>query len=53
MEIPFLSLKAINKKYEDFLKVAFEKFLNSGFYMLGKSVKTFETNFAQYFDYKM
>lgn len=48
MEIPFLSLQAINKKYEDFLKVAFEEFLNSGFYMLGKSVKTFETNFAQY-----
>ncbi len=48
MEIPFLSLKAINHKYDDFLKLAFDEFLNAGYYMLAKNVNTFEINFAKY-----
>lgn len=48
MEIPFLSLKAINQKYDDFLKLAFDEFLNAGYYMLAKSVNSFEINFAKY-----
>jgi dTDP-4-amino-4,6-dideoxygalactose transaminase len=52
MEIPFLSLKAINEKYEDLLKGAFENFLNSSSYILGNNVKSFETNFANYCEAK-
>ena len=48
MEVPFLSLKQANMKYEDELKIAFESFLSYGYYILGNSVSTFELNFAAY-----
>lgn len=50
MEIPFLSLKESNSKYEFFLKQAFADFLETGHYMLGKNVLNFEKKFAKYCD---
>jgi dTDP-4-amino-4,6-dideoxygalactose transaminase len=48
MFIPFLPLKNINASYEVEFKSAFDKFLNSGNYILGRAVKEFESNFADY-----
>ncbi len=46
--IPFLDLKRINRKYKSELQDEFEKFLDSGWYILGARVKQFETEFADY-----
>ena len=46
--IPFLDLQAINARFESQFQKEFEQFLASGHYILGNSVQTFETNFANY-----
>ncbi|HTJ10954.1 MAG TPA: DegT/DnrJ/EryC1/StrS family aminotransferase [Dinghuibacter sp.] len=46
--IPFLDLKGINTRYQDELKEAFDRVLDSGWYILGKEVKDFEQAFAEY-----
>jgi dTDP-4-amino-4,6-dideoxygalactose transaminase len=46
--IPFLDLKKINSQYENELKEAFEKVLNSGRYVLGEESEKFEKEFAKY-----
>jgi dTDP-4-amino-4,6-dideoxygalactose transaminase len=46
--IPFLDLRAINAAHDYELKKAFERVLNSGWYILGKEVKSFENSFAEY-----
>ncbi|WP_166967623.1 DegT/DnrJ/EryC1/StrS family aminotransferase [Yeosuana marina] len=46
--IKFLDLKAVNKRYENDLKKAFNNFLNSGQYILGQQVLEFERSFAKY-----
>jgi dTDP-4-amino-4,6-dideoxygalactose transaminase len=46
--IPFLDLKKINKPFEKQFKASFQDFLNSGYYVLGKSVENFESEFAEY-----
>ncbi len=46
--IKFLDLKQINQQYKSELKTAFDRVLDSGWYILGEEVKTFETNFANY-----
>ncbi len=46
--IPFLDLKAINKRFEAEFQSSFQQFLNSGYYILGSQVKLFEANFANY-----
>jgi len=46
--IPFLDLRKINARYEDEFKVVFNRFLNSGHYILGNEVKAFENKFADY-----
>ncbi|MGO4478338.1 DegT/DnrJ/EryC1/StrS family aminotransferase [Massilia sp. 2TAF26] len=46
--IPFLDLKAINLAHEAELKVAFDRVLQSGWYILGTEVKAFEQEFAEY-----
>lgn len=46
--IEFLNLNRINKQYESSFKLEFQKFLDSGYYILGDAVKQFETNFATY-----
>lgn len=46
--IPFLDLKAVNTRFEEEFHLKFQKFLDSGYYILGSEVKLFEANFARY-----
>jgi len=46
--IKFLDLKAVNDRYADEMKAAFNRLLESGWYLLGKELETFEANFADY-----
>ncbi|WP_264565182.1 DegT/DnrJ/EryC1/StrS family aminotransferase [Flavobacterium sp. N3904] len=46
--IQFLDLKKINEPYETAFQEKLKSVLASGWYILGKEVKEFETNFAQY-----
>jgi dTDP-4-amino-4,6-dideoxygalactose transaminase len=46
--IPFLDLKKINAQYENELKEACGRVIDSGWYVLGKEVSEFEKEFASY-----
>jgi dTDP-4-amino-4,6-dideoxygalactose transaminase len=46
--IPFLDLKGINARDRAELVAAFERVLDSGWYILGEEVAAFEREFAQY-----
>ena len=46
--IPFLNLKKINKQYEKEIKEAVNRVIDSGWYILGEEVKSFEEEFANY-----
>jgi dTDP-4-amino-4,6-dideoxygalactose transaminase len=46
--IKFLDLQKINQQYRTDLKKAFERVLDSGWYILGNEVKQFENDFASY-----
>ncbi len=46
--IPFLDLKASQMELSEQLQSAFERVLNSGWYVLGEEVKQFEMEFADY-----
>lgn len=46
--IKFLDLLTINKQHKDELKKAFERVLDSGWYIMGDELKNFETEFAAY-----
>ncbi|WP_147678939.1 DegT/DnrJ/EryC1/StrS family aminotransferase [Algibacter pacificus] len=46
--IKFLDLKLINKRFEIEFKAKFDRFLNSGQYILGEEVLKFEKEFAAY-----
>lgn len=46
--IQFLDLHTINARFEPEYQVVFQKFLDSGHYILGNEVQTFETQFAAY-----
>ena len=46
--IPFLDLKAINKKHRKSLIDAATRVIDSGWYVLGQEVKAFEKEFAAY-----
>lgn len=46
--IPFLDLKAINQQYRDELLEAITKVFDSGWYVQGTEVKSFEQEFAGY-----
>lgn len=46
--IPFLDLQSINKQYTTDLKEACSRVIDSGWYILGNEVKTFENEFAAY-----
>ncbi|MPT34111.1 MAG: aminotransferase, partial [Flavobacterium sp.] len=48
MKIPFLDLKKLNKPYESRFQEKFTAFLDSGWYILGNEVRTFEAGFADY-----
>ena len=42
------NLKELNKEFFPDFKEKFDDFLNSGWYILGETVKTFEKNFSKY-----
>jgi len=46
--IKFLDLQAINRRYETEIKEAIARVVDSGWYVLGKEVKTFEQEFADF-----
>lgn len=48
MNIPFLDLKAINLECAVELEEAFRRVMDSGWYILGKEVESFEADFAAY-----
>ena len=48
MEINFLDLKAINKRHSAELKSAAARVIDSGWYILGTEVESFESEFAQW-----
>lgn len=48
MKIPFLDLKKLNRPYETRIREKMDSFLDSGWYILGNEVKTFESGFADY-----
>jgi len=48
ISIPFLDLKGINLSYRTELDAAFAKVLNSGWYVLGDEVASFESEFADF-----
>lgn len=46
--IPFLDLKSINLQYQKELKDACSKVIDSGWYIMGKELESFERNFSDY-----
>lgn len=46
--IPFLDLKAVNALYKEELKKAFDTVFESGWYILGNSVKKFEDEYSTF-----
>lgn len=46
--VEFLNLKAINKRHKEAFMQAFERVLDSGWFILGEEVKKFEKEFAAY-----
>jgi len=46
--IPFLDLKAINQQYNEELKDACARVIDSGWYIMGSELKAFEQEFASY-----
>lgn len=50
--IPFLDLKEVNQQYSDELKEAASRVIDSGWYILGDEVRSFESEFATYCETK-
>lgn len=50
--IKFLDLQAINNQYENELKEACNRVIDSGWYIMGKELENFEQDFAKYCDSK-
>ena len=46
--IPFLDIKAINARFETEFKSVFNKVLDTGYYILGSHLETFEKEYAAY-----
>ena len=46
--IPFLDLKKINEQYADELKSACNRVIDSGWYLMGQELASFEADFAEY-----
>ncbi len=44
--IKFLDLRAVNERYTDDIRAAFNRILDSGWYLLGKELENFESEFA-------
>lgn len=48
--IPFLDLRQVNARSRQDLRDAFDRVLDSGWYVMGEELKTFESEFAAYCD---
>jgi len=48
MQVPFLDLKKLNAQYADELKAAAARVIDSGWYIQGKELEAFESEFATY-----
>lgn len=48
MNIPYENLKRLNQIFESEFETAFKSFIESGWYILGKGLKHFENEFANY-----
>lgn len=48
MDVPFLSLKDVNARYADELKATAARVIDSGWYVLGDELASFEREFAAY-----
>lgn len=48
MNIPFLDYRAVNESYFDEIQTAIRRVLESGWYVLGNEVSSFETEYAAY-----
>lgn len=48
MNIPFLDLQAMNARFDSEFDVAYRRFQDKGYYILGEEVKNFEKEFAEY-----
>ncbi|MDB0055420.1 DegT/DnrJ/EryC1/StrS family aminotransferase [Bacteroidia bacterium] len=48
MRIPFLNLKQVNEPFEADFGQAYHDFIESGWYVLGKKVSAFETEYADF-----
>ncbi|MGN2251480.1 DegT/DnrJ/EryC1/StrS family aminotransferase [Frateuria sp. GZRe14] len=46
MDVPFLSLEAVNARHADELKAAAARVIDSGWYVLGEELAAFESEFA-------
>ncbi|PQJ44931.1 aminotransferase [Vibrio campbellii] len=46
--IPFLDLKSINQQYQDELKEACARVIDSGWYIMGNELDQFESEFSEY-----
>ncbi|HCO5252650.1 TPA: DegT/DnrJ/EryC1/StrS family aminotransferase, partial [Escherichia coli] len=46
--INFLDLKSINNQYQQELKDACARVIDSGWYIMGKELESFEQNFSDY-----
>ena len=46
--IKFLDLQKINQQYEDALKKAANRVIDSGWYLLGKELESFEKNYSEF-----
>lgn len=52
MKVPFLELKPTYEELRDEFDAAYHRVMESGFYLLGKEVEAFETEYAAYCDAK-
>ncbi|RRS06938.1 DegT/DnrJ/EryC1/StrS family aminotransferase [Pseudoalteromonas sp. J010] len=48
IEVPFLNLQAINAQYQVELEEAAQRVIQSGWYLCGRELESFEHNFAKY-----
>jgi dTDP-4-amino-4,6-dideoxygalactose transaminase len=46
MNIPFLNLKQVNQPFENDFLIAYQEFIESGWYIMGEKVKAFEQDYA-------
>lgn len=52
MKVPFLDLKTPHQELKTELEAAFTRVLDSGWYIVGKELESFEASFAEYCDVK-